>query len=257
MNAAKLNFLLTIACLIAASLGCRNANFQPRPEDGVIKLNAPGESPKAKDGSYQRGDQVAVIDNDGKLSVTEVIDGVSGELVLVPEFVEGEEKNWLPAEPSYLTPYGKEKVEKTATGGYKFKYGDRRPFYKWFPPEQVFAAPWANNVNLKIGDVVYKKTSDFLDGEKGVVSEVPIKRFGKFRVRFGASETSTEVSASEIYSFIEPAKSENLSPGGFVYYDKKGWAMVIGKRGDKIIIRLSGDKPEDIMVDVSKLQILK
>ncbi len=154
--------------------------------------------------------------------------------------------------------YDKEKIEKTVSEGYKLETVSNHPFYEFFPPEQIFPVPWANNLNLKVGDVVFKNSADFLNGEKAVISEVPIKRFGKFRVRFGTNENSSEIEASQIYTSIEPAKSENLSPGDFVRYDKKGWAMVIDKRSDKIIIRqVSNWEPEDIMVDASTLQILK
>lgn len=259
MNDVKLNFLLTIACLIAVSLGCRNANFQPPPEDGVIKLDKLGESPKAKDGNYKSGDQVAVIDNDGKISLSKVVNGTAGKLVLYRG-----RSSWESADrPSLNSSYDEENVERTVPEGYQLRTVSNHPFYELFPPEQVFPAPWANNLNLKVGDVVFKNSSDFLDGEKAVISEVPVKRFGKFRVRFGANENSSEIEASQIYTSIEPAKSENLSPGDFVYYDRKTraishWAMVIDKRGDKIIIRqVSDSKAEDILVDVSKLQILK
>ena len=238
-------------------IGCRSGNFQPRPEDEIIKLDQPGETPKSKGGNFQAGDPVVLIKNNGSLSFDH-IDSSADDLVLVR--IREDLTKWLPAEKPYynsqLNSYDEKKVEKTVPKGYRFAYGGRGEFYEWYPAEQVFTVPWANNVNLKVGDAVHKLDGSFARA-KAVVSEIPVNRFGKFRVRFGDNQNSAEIDAGEIFSSIEPAKPEDLSPGDIVRFDNKGWAMIIGKRDGKIIIREGDLSPKDELVPVSKLWIAR
>lgn len=79
---------------------------------------------------------------------------------------------------------------------------------------------------------------------------------GSFVVKHDAPQTREWVNGRDVFSSIEPARTEALSPGDIVYYNKMYWAMVIGKRNDKIVIRQEGFPATDIAVHVSKLQIL-
>ncbi len=259
MNAVKSIFLLSVVCLPSISSGCRFGNSQLCPEDKVVRLSKREPSPLAKrDGNYRSGDKVMIIEDNGTLFSAEV-KGICGELALVRRKSDGE-SHWMSSENGRPKDFSSlsEEIERVSPKGYGFEYGGKFKYYKWYPPERVFPKPWANNVNLKIGDVVYSTRHTIGDPEKGVVSEVPVESNGNFRVRFSSNTDSTPVDISEICSSIEPAKTEDLSSGDFVYYDKVEWAMVVGKRGDKIIIRqASSSKSDDIMVDISKLQILK
>lgn len=119
LNIIKSILVLTIACSTSICVGCGNVNFQPPPEDKVIKLDQPGESPKAKEREYKHGDAVSLIKNDGTFVVEAYI----------------EEKD---AEKDYSVRTGSGRLTK----------------YESYPPSQIFPAPWANYRNLKIGDAV-------------------------------------------------------------------------------------------------------
>lgn len=254
MNIIKLKVLVLIIVLTGICAACRAGNFQPRPEDEVIKLDKPGESPKGTDRDYKIGDQIAIIENDGRFSVGYSIDKICEKLIFASANLDGMER-WMPFEQT--SSYDGEDIEKTAFKGYRVVSGGRSNYYEWFPPEQIFPAPWANNVNLKIGDIVYQKNHGFYDVRKGVVTELPVKSNDNFRVRFGEENISTEVRSNEIFTSIYQAKPEDLSPGDIIYYNERTWAIVVDKRGGKIIIREEHSAMSDEMVDVSKLQILK
>lgn len=260
MNAVKSIFLLSVVCLQSISSGCRFENTPLRPEDKVVRLSKREPSPLAKrDGNYKYGDKVLVIEDDGNLLAAEV-KGICGELALVrPKY--DRPSHWEFSEngiPKDFSPLNEE-IERISPKGYGFEYGIGKTTYlKWFAPERVFPQSWANNVNLKIGDVVYSTRHRIGDSEKGIVTQAPVESNGNFRVRFGNNTDSTPVDTSEIWSSIEPAKPEDLSSGDFVRYDKAEWAMVVGKHDDKIIIRPAWSwKTYDIMVDASKLQVFK
>ena len=178
MDVIKLKILLLIVCLTGVSAACRGGNFQTRPEDEVIKIERSGESPKGTDRDYKIGDQVAFIGNDGRLTVGYSIDKICEKLIFASANLDGMEK-WMPSEQT--SSYDREDIEKTASKGYRVVSGGRSNYYEWFPSEQIFPAPWANNVNLKIGDIVYQKKHGFSDMRKGVVTELPVKSSDDFR----------------------------------------------------------------------------
>lgn len=222
MNVIKLKILFLIVCLMGVSAACRAGNFQPRPEDEVIKLGAPGESPKSKECEYKHGDAVSLIENDGTFVVEAYID------------------------------------KKDAERGYSVRIGSGRlTKYESYPPSQIFPAPWANYRNLKIGDAVYGRYFGNFQ-EKGIITYVPQSELDTFSVKLSDHSTEQRLYVKDVYSSVETAKPENLSTGDIVYYQNSYWAIVIGKRSGKIIVRRDIYPPEgDILVDASKLQIFK
>ncbi len=252
----KLNFRLALACLIGICVGCRGVTLPPRPEDQVVRLDQREPSPAAKkDGNFKSGDPVVIVDNDGRLFF-DTVKGIWGEIALVRS-ESGSQKNWMLSKngrPVSVISFD-EQVERISPKGYAFEYGSRRKEYKYFPPEQIFSVPWASNVNLKAGDTVYSLENKYRYLEKGIVTEAPTALGNAFYVRFGDHADATLVGLREVCSAIEPAQPEDLSPGTFVFYSR-GWAMVIGKRDDKIIIR-EVNWSSDAVVDVSKLQIVR
>lgn len=262
MNVTKSTFVLSIIFLTGIFNGCSNIKFQSnvKPEDEIIRLDKPGDAPKGKNQDYKIGDDVSVIANNGDFFVQRKIDQIGGKMIFAPEYHErGGIKKWLPvAGSTYQNTFiDNQDTGRTAPKGYRVVSGGRSNYYEWFPPEQIFPAPWANNVKLKVGDIVYQKSQGFNSMRKGVVSELPVESYDDFRVRFSENNISTEVRASEIFSSIAQAKPEDLLPGEIVYYNETTWAIVIGKRDDKIIIRQEQNSLGDIIVDISKLQILK
>ena len=220
MNVIKLKILLLIVCLTGISAACRSGNFQPRPEDEVIKLDAPGESPKAKEREYKHDDPVSLIENDGTFVVEAYID------------------------------------KKDAEKGYSVRIGSGRlTKYESYPSSQIFPAPWANYRNLKIGDAVYGRYFGNFQ-EKGIITYVPQGEYDTFSVKLSNDSKEQRIYVKDVYSSVVTAKPESLSTGDIVYYQNSYWAIVIGKRSDKIIVRRDIYPPEgDILVDASKLQI--
>ena len=222
MNIIKLKVLFLIIVLTGICAACRTGNFQPRPEDKVIKLDQPGESPKGISREYKHGDAVSLIKNDGTFTVEAYIE------------------------------------EKDAEKGYSVRTGSGRlTKYESYPPSQIFPAPWANYRNLKIGDAVYGRYFGNFQ-EKGIITYAPSDENGTFSVKYNNHSTEQRVYVQDVYSSVEAAKTENLSTGDIVYYQNSYWAIVIGKRDGKTIIRRDVYPPEgDILVDASKLQIFK
>ncbi len=222
INIIKSILVLTIACSTSICVGCGNVNFQPPPEDKVIKLDQPGESPKAKEREYKHGDAVSLIEKDGTFVVEAYID------------------------------------EKDAEKGYSVRTGSGRlTKYESYPPSQIFPAPWANYRNLKIGDAVYGRYFGNFQ-EKGMITYVPSDENGTFSVKYSNDSKEQRIYVKDIYSSVEVATTESLSPGDIVYYQNSYWAIVIGKRDGKTIIRQDIYPLEgDILVDASKLQIFK
>lgn len=222
MNVIKLKILLLIVCLTGVSAACRAGNFQSRPEDEVIKLDQPGESPKGIEREYKHGDAVSLIESDGTFVVEAYID------------------------------------KKDAEKGYSVRTGSGRlTKYESYPPSQIFPAPWANYRNLKIGDAVYGRYFGNFQ-EKGIITYVPQSETGTFSVKLSGDSKEQRVYIKDVYTSVEAATPENLSPGDIVYYQNSCWAIIIGKRGGKIIVRRDIFPPEgDILADASKLQTFK
>lgn len=182
MNVIKLKILLLIVCLTGVSAACRAGNFQPRPEDEVIKLDAPGESPKAKEREYKHDDAVSLIENDGTFVVEAYID------------------------------------KKDAEKGYSVRIGSGRlTKYESYPPSQIFPAPWANYRNLKIGDAVHGRYLGNFQ-EKGIIIYVPKHEYDSFLVKLSDFSDQQRIRVKDVYTSVETAKPENLSAGDIVYF---------------------------------------
>lgn len=215
----KIFLLLTIVSLSIVIGGC-DQNFQPRPEDAVVKLDQPAELPKGVDRNYKKGDAVSVIKTDGSFEVEGWID-------------KKDEDN------GYVVRTGKNRLTK----------------YETYPAARIFPAPWANYSKLKVGDAVYNIYSG---QQKGTIEYVPPDEYGNFLVNFGASSIGQNVAVTKAFSSIKTATAKNLSPGDVVYFQGSYWAIVIGKRGGKIIIRQDKYPSDgDVMVGASHLQIYK
>ncbi len=222
MNVIKLKILVLIIVLTGICAACRAGNFQPRPEDEVIKLERSGESPKGIAREYKHGDAVSLIENDGTFTVEAYID----------------EKD---AEKGYIVSTGTGRLIK----------------HESYPPSQIFPAPWANYRNLKIGDAIYGRYFGNFQ-EKGIITLVPADENDTFSVKYSDHSTEQRVYVKDVYTSVEAATTENLFPGDIVYDQNSYWAIVIGKRSGKIIIRRDIYPPEgDLLIDASKLQIFK
>ena len=146
-------FVLSVFCLMSVFSGCGNMKFQSNenPADKVIKLDTPGESPKGKDQDYKIGGAVSVIRNDGVFEVEGRISKICEKLIFVDDFFTPGKKIWKPLKP-LQNVQGNEKI---ALKGYEVGIRKvRKTEYEWYPPPQIFPAPWANNVNLKVGDTI-------------------------------------------------------------------------------------------------------
>lgn len=249
-------FVLSIVSLAGAASGCFDPNYKSvtKPEDEIVYLKTPEKPPQGVERDYKIGDAVAVIDTDGVFKVNMRIREMGGKLALVEIKNSGGRTKWTPVD-NWTKLQGNEKTEPR---GYRVHIGmSRRELNEWFPPSQVFPVPWANNVNLKVGDTVYQKRFGNFQPYKGVITEISKgASSNSFKLKYEGYTSPSWVKTEELFSSIEPAKAEDLTPGTIVYYNKGTWAMVIGKRDGKIIIRQERSS-DDIMVDVSKLEILK
>lgn len=232
---------------------CAGFETPVKPEDKVVKLAAPPPAPKGPNHDYEIGDAVSIIENNGVFTAKGRISAIGADLVFAEDFVSSSKKIWKLAVPSQSKPSDKNFAPK----GYKVDINERhRIFDEWFPPPQIFPAPWANNVNLKVGDTVYIRRFGS-DPYRAVIEKLPAGEFGSFFVKRGDHQTTELAPISDVFSSIEPAQSERLSPGDIVYYDRMHWTIIVGKRDNKIVIRPEGFPATDMMVDISKLQILK
>lgn len=213
-------FLLLIIVSLSIFIGGCDKNFQPRPEDEVVKLDQPAESPKGAERNHKKGDAVSLIKTDDSFEV----------------------EGWI--------------EKKDADNGYVVRTGKNRlTKYETYPTAQIFPAPWANYSNLKVGDAVYNRNGS---RQKGIIDYVPPDEYGNFGVDFGGRAIGQNVAVTNAFSSIETATAENLSPGDVVYFQGIYWAIVIGKRDGKIIIRQDKYPSEgDVMVDASHLQIFR
>jgi hypothetical protein len=246
--------ILTLISPLLIFSGC--ADFKPKinTEDKAVRLDGLGDAPIGENRDYEIGDDVAVIYHDGRFYIDGVIKETGGEIIFVENLDGAKKEMWKPAESVSKNRDDARRAEK----GFRVRIGTGRfAIDEWFPAEQIFPAPWANNKNLEIGDTVYRKRFGDFKPEKGVIEDLPQSKFSGFKVKFENQRTTETVDTEEIFSSIEQAKAKDLSPGKIIYYDKSYWAMVIGKRGDQIIIRQTGVSPQDISVDISKLEILK
>ncbi len=145
----KALIVLPAICLTMFFSSCAEFDTPIKPEDKVVKLAAPLPAPKGPKRDYGIGEAVSIIENNGVFKAKGRISGISANLVFAEYFFNPSRKVWKPAVAGQRKPND----ENFAPKGYKVGISERRrTFDEWFPPSQIFSAPWANNVNLKIGD---------------------------------------------------------------------------------------------------------
>lgn len=250
-------FLVLFAMSSVLVLGCGRARFEAnqKKEEMVVKLENLADAPPGVERGYQIGDEVAIITNKGELYVNGIVEEIGENLVFAEDtaYAGGDRKKWLPAK-ALKTIRGD---EKTAAKGFRVRARvGRNTIYEWFPPAQIFPAPWVNGANIKVGDTVYERRFGF-EPYRGVVEQLPAGRAGNFRVKYEGYSSTGIVDREEIFRTFEAASTENLAPGDIVDFDNGYWAIVIGKRDGKIIVRSAGFPAQDLLVDVSKLRIFK
>lgn len=235
-----------------------NFNANVKPEDKITVLDTLSEAPKNKDRNYAVGDEVAVIKSDGRFEIAGKITEIGGKIIFAETFNRGHKqgKIWMLADNKATDV---QSDIPTAPKGYRVQIGSGKfTEYLWFPPEQIFPAPWANNVNLKVGDTIFQRKFGNFESSKGTITELPSFKGGSFRVKFDSYDRDEAVDPHDVFSVIEPAALEKLAVGDIVYFDRMYWVMVVGKKDDdRVVIREVGFNGKDKIVHISKLQILR
>lgn len=237
--------------------GCGGARFEAnqKREEMVVKLENLADAPQGVERDYKVGDPVSIITNKGEVYINGSVEEIGENFVFAEDtsYSGKGQKKWLPAK-SLQNLRGD---EKTAAKGFRVRVGfGRFAINEWFPPAQIFPAPWAESVNIKVGDTVYQRRFGF-EPYRGVVEQLPPGKSDSFTVRFEGYSSTGKVSREEIYRTFEVASSENIAPGDIIDFDNGYWVIVTGKRDGKIIVRREGFPAQDLLVDVSKLRIFK
>lgn len=217
-NIKILPIVLTFVFLCSCGQAIRQSNTNSN--DKISKDKTISESPKSIKQDYQIGEDVAVIENKGLFSV------------------EG-------------------KILESNKDGYKVRIGEGRGSRTdSLLPEQIFPLPWSKNRNLQVGDTVYELPFGKFERKKGEIIKISEARNPRYLVKFADRNSEKYLDNDKIFSSIEEADFENLAEGEIVYFNKVRWAIVIGKRDGKAVIRESGFPGEKI-VEVSELEKVK
>ena len=251
-------FCFLVILLLPFAMACRTMKSAPgtKPETAAVTLPTLQDAPQGVEREYEVGDEVAVIGLDGRFEAECKVRSKTGTLVLTRpvRYRQSQPPEWLPMERvSNL-----QKDEQTVPVGYEVEIGFGRNRRKaWFPPTQMFPAPWANAKNLRVGDTVWEKTFGSIPAKKAVIIALPVGQSRDFRVRYAERGHEDWVSWRKLFAVIEPAQLATLRAGDIVSHQNMQWAMVMGQREGKVIIREDGFPVKDQLVEVSQLLVCK
>jgi hypothetical protein len=251
-------FCFFLILLLLFAMACRTMKSAPsaKPETAAVTLPTLQDAPQSVAREYEVGDEVAVIGLDGRFEAECKVRSKTGTLVLTRpvRYRQSQPPEWLPIErvPNLQND------EQTVPVGYEVEIGFGRNRRKaWFPPTQMFPAPWANARNLQVGDTVWEKTFGPIPAKKAVIIALPVGTSREFRVRYAERGREEWVARQKLFAVIEPAQLATLRAGDIVSHENMQWAMVMGQRDGKVIIREDGFPVKDQLVEVSQLLVCK
>lgn len=222
MRRAEIIVIVGFVVTSAAMTSCKPRQKGP-PEETATEAPSQFPSPVSKGGSFAVGDDVSIIDDDGRFDIDVRVAALSDK----PK-------------------------------GYSLRVGSGRSGRtKVLPAQQVFPAPWASAARVKVGDTVYQRSFGPFTPYKCVVTDVYEDLHADIKAKCGTDALPRLVHRQDTFYAFEPVTSATeLLPGEIVYYENKYWAMVVGKSaaGDRIAIRVTGFAQKDQLAPLSKIQ---
>ncbi len=222
MRRAGIIILVGIVAASTAMTSCKPREKGP-PEETSTEAPSQFPSPVSKGESFAIGDDVSILDDDGRFEIDVRVVALSDK----PK-------------------------------GYSLRIGSGRAGKtKVLPAQQVFPAPWASAARVKVGDTIYQRSFGNFAPYKCVVTDVSGDLHSDIKAKCGTDALPRLVHRQDTFYAFEPVTSATtLTPGEIVYYENKYWAMVVGQSdaGDRIAIRATGFGQKDQLAPLSKIQ---
>lgn len=211
--------LLAVACWAFAS--CKPRKYEP-PTETVTDLPTQLPSPESKGEEYAVGDDVSILDENGRFEVEVRVTAVT-----------------------------------TAPRMYTVRSTNRRSsLTKVLRPSQVFPPPWASAARVRVGDTIYERRFGNFAPSKCVAKVVPADVHGGITAECDGTTRTQFIARKDTFFAFEPATPGTLSVGDIVYYEKMSWVMVVGtsQPDGRVAIRSAGFAAKDQLVSLASIQ---